>query len=55
MRTLKASLLASFVGTGAWMLGLTKNMWPAHPQWAVFFVTIGATMLFLYILPKPQR
>jgi len=55
MRTLKASLLASAVGTGAWLLGLTHLMWPAHPQWAVFFLTIGATALLLYVLPTPTK
>jgi hypothetical protein len=43
VKTLKASLLASAIGTGAWILGLTRAMWPAHPQLAVFFLTIGAT------------
>ena len=55
MRTLKASLLASAIATGAWLLGVTRKMWPAHPQWAVFFLTIGATLLLMYILPEPQE
>ena len=55
MKTLKASLLASAIGTGAWMLGLTQKMWPAHPQWAVFFLTIGATVVLFYAWPEPQK
>jgi hypothetical protein len=55
MRTLKASLSASVIGTGAWMLGLTDKMWPAHPQWAAFFLTIGATTVLMYALPRPRR
>jgi hypothetical protein len=55
MRTLKASLLASAIATGAWLLGVTRKMWPAHPQWAVFFLTIGATLILMYILPEPQE
>jgi len=55
MRTLKASLIASAIGTGAWMLGIAQKIWPAHPQWAVFFLTIGMTLLLLYALPKQQR
>ena len=43
MRTLRPSLLASAIGTGAWILGLAHRMWPAHPQWAVFFLTLGLT------------
>ena len=55
MRTLKASLLASAIGTGAWLTGLTRIMWPAHPQWAAFFLTIGATVALMYGLPVPRR
>jgi len=54
MKTLKASLAASALGTLAWLLGLTKRIWPAHPQWAVFFLTLAATFLFLYIWPEPE-
>jgi len=53
MKTLKASLLASVIGTGAWMLGLTHKIWPAHPQWALVFITLGATFVLLYVLPEP--
>ena len=55
MRTLKASLLASAIGTGAWLIGLTHMMWPAHPQWAVFFLTIGATAVLLFVLPRQRK
>jgi hypothetical protein len=55
MKTLKVSLLASAIGTGAWMLGLTHKMWPAHPQWAVFFLTIGATAVLMYIWQETQE
>lgn len=55
MRTLKASLLASAIATVAWILGLTSKMWPAHPQWAVFFLTIGATVVLFYFWPETQK
>lgn len=59
MKTLKASLLASAIATGAWVLGLTDNltdkMWPAHPQWAVLFLTIGATIVLMLFWPEPQK
>lgn len=55
MRTLKASLLASAIGTGAWLLGVTHKLWPAHPQWAVFFLIIGATVVLMYTLPATER
>jgi len=54
MKTLKASLLASAIGTGAWMLGLTHRLWPAHPQSAVLLLTVAATFLLLYIGPEPE-
>ena len=55
MRTLKVSLLASAIGTGAWLLGLTNKIWPAHPQWAVFFLTIGALVVLLYVWPEAEK
>jgi len=36
------------------MLGLTRAMWPGHPVLAVFFLTVGATAILMYILPEPQ-
>ncbi len=55
MKTLKVSLLASVIGIGAWILGLTHRIWPAHPQWAGFFVTIAATIILLYVWPESGR
>ena len=55
MKTLKASLFASAIGTGAWMLGLTPKIWPAHPMWAVVFVTISAEIILLYVWPEPGQ
>ena len=55
MKTLKASLLASAIGTGAWMLGLTRAIWPAHLQLAVFLLTVGATAVLIYVWPEPQK
>jgi len=43
------------VGTLAWVLGLMRQIWPAHPQWALFLLTIGATAMLYYILPKPGK
>jgi hypothetical protein len=55
MKTLKASLLASIVGTAAWMLGLTRTIWPAHPQWAMFFLTLVLTVVLRYAWPEPAE
>ena len=53
MKTLKASLLGSVIGTAAWMLGLTRTIWPAHPQWALFFLTLIASIVLRYIWSEP--
>jgi hypothetical protein len=50
MKTLKASFLAS----AAWMLGLTRTIWPAHPQWAVFFLTLAATVVLRYVWTESE-
>ena len=55
MKTLKASLVASIIGTGAWMLGLTRMMWPAHPIIADLLLTVGATFALMYAWPEPQK
>ena len=55
MKTLKASLMATVIGTGAWLPGVPANIWPAHPWWAVFFITIGATVLLNYVLPQAEE
>ncbi len=54
MKTLKASLLAGVIGTGAWLLGIAEEIWPAHPWWFVFFVTIGSTVLLMYVPPDQE-
>jgi len=55
MRTLKASLFATVIGTAAWLSGLTHTMWPAHPQWADFFLTLVALVVLFYVPPVPRR
>ena len=38
--TLAATLIASAVGTGIWLTGFAKALWPAHPLLAVIFFTV---------------
>ena len=49
MKTFKVSLIASGIGTaaglGAWAFGLTRIVWPAHPQLAGFLLTIVTTIV----------
>jgi hypothetical protein len=44
MKTLKISLIGTAVGLGAWILGIGHMLWPAHPQWAGFLLTLGTTI-----------
>jgi len=55
MKVLKASLFASAIGTAASMLGVTNKIWPAHPQWALVFLTMGATFVLLYVWPDDDK
>jgi hypothetical protein len=55
MRTLKVSLAASVIGTGVWMLGLSRLLWPAHPYLGVFFITLIATVVLMYVWPDQKK
>jgi len=50
--TLIASLIGTAVGFWAWYLGLTKMVWPEHPQLAGFFLTLIATIAIQIAWPK---
>lgn len=39
--SLAATLISTAAGTGAWLLGITRAIWPSHPQLAVLFLTIA--------------
>jgi hypothetical protein len=43
------------VGTLGWVVGLGKVIWPEHPQWALFFVTVGVTIVSTLILERNDR
>lgn len=49
--TLAATLIATAAGTGAWLLGVAKLIWPAHPQVAVFLITIVTSIVVKQIWP----
>ena len=40
--TLMATVIASVVGTGTWLVGLSQRLWPAHPMIATLMVTVVA-------------
>jgi hypothetical protein len=40
-----ATAVGTAVGTGGWLLGIGRFVWPAHPGWALFWITIAATII----------
>jgi hypothetical protein len=49
--TLAATLIATVVGTGAWLFGLASAIWPAHPLIAAFALTIVVSVIVKQIWP----
>ncbi|MGA9060619.1 MAG: hypothetical protein WB341_03035 [Terracidiphilus sp.] len=50
-----ATAVGTAVGTGGWIFGLGKVFWPAHPQWALFFITIAATIVTTVLVEGDVR
>jgi ABC-type branched-subunit amino acid transport system permease subunit len=53
--TLIASLIGSAVGIGGWLVGLGNSIWPQHPQWALFFLTIAITIISMFVAEREHR
>jgi hypothetical protein len=49
--TLTASLIGSAFGIGIWLFGIAALIWPAHPQLAVFLLTIICTVVVMQMWP----
>jgi hypothetical protein len=53
---MKTSLIASLIGTavglGSWIFGLGRIIWPAHPQWACFLLTLVTTIVIQIAWPR---
>jgi hypothetical protein len=43
------------VGTGGWILGLGNFVWPEHPGWALFFITLAATIVTQFVVERQVR
>jgi hypothetical protein len=50
----KATIFATLVGTGAWLIGLSRMLWPAHPMLATFVLTIFAYALARWTWPSAK-
>lgn len=50
----KATIVATVVGTGAWLFGLSGILSPAHPMMATFILTVVAYVLAnaAYAIPR---
>lgn len=55
MKTLKVSLLATLIGAGVWVAGLARDIWPAHPLWAAFFLTLAASIILMRVIPQKEK
>jgi len=49
--TLAATAIATAAGVGAWLFGLAKAVWPAHPQVAALAITIVVSIVVKQIWP----
>lgn len=50
-----ATALGIAVGVLAWVVGLGNVLWPEHPQWALFLITLGITIVSILIFERNQR
>lgn len=53
--TWTATAVGTVVGTCGWLLGLGRIFWPAHPGWALFFLTVAATILTSVVVERQVR
>ena len=53
--TWAATAVGTIVGTGGWILGLGHVVWPAHPGWALFFITLAATIATQIVVERGVR
>ncbi len=47
-----ATAVGTAVGTGGWIIGLGKILWPVHPQWALFSLTIASTIITALVVEQ---
>ena len=50
-----ATAVGTAVGILGWVVGLGKIVWPEHPQWALFFITLAVTIVSMVILEHNDR
>ncbi|SPF48940.1 hypothetical protein SBA1_90075 [Candidatus Sulfotelmatobacter kueseliae] len=55
MKTLKVSVVATIAGMLAWWLGITRRIWPAHPQLALLLLVVVIAIVLQVAWPKPDK
>ncbi|MFZ0746686.1 MAG: hypothetical protein WAM85_19920 [Terracidiphilus sp.] len=50
-----ATAVGTAVGTGGWLLGIGKYVSPTHPGWALFWITLAATIITQIIVEQEIR
>jgi hypothetical protein len=53
--TLWATAVGTAVGTGGWILGIGRYVSPTHPGWALFWITLAATIITQIIVEEEIR
>lgn len=49
-----ATVVGTVVGTGGYVWGLGHYVWPAHPGWALFFMTTAATVICMVVANEDE-
>jgi len=54
MKSLKVSLLVTAWGTLVYLSGLARSIWPRHPLFLVFLLSLAAAIVFMALWPNPK-
>lgn len=55
MKTLKISVVATMAALLAWELGIPQKVWPAHPAFADFLLTLIITLVIQFSWANAKR
>lgn len=47
-----AVAVGAAVGILSWVVGLGNLVWPKHPQWALFLITVSVTLVSMLVLER---
>lgn len=50
-----ATAVGTAVGMGGWVLGIGKYVSSAHPGWALFWITLAATVITQIAVEREDR